>query len=477
MIKSEIVRVLFIDRAYPLMAQYVRRFADSVQRSNIYIIFLTDKEPSGVNGNFEIINIFDVPQRRSLEDLQATFSFSLHKTLVPERSFYDYSSFRRSQCYSRLSEEQIAERFAPYVNAFDFVIREKVDLILDGSADCFIPSLAGRIASHYMKPFRMFFLYYWWQDGMLFVDRMDQTSSEVDRNYQYYYDNPMLCDHQKLDEVFAEKKSTFQFADTISYPLLMRVRQVLNKQKSFDPPSLKNWLIRRVGRVWSKALILAIIRRELIPHDDFFVLFPLHVTPESSLLGSTPELADQFGLIKNISMNLPYGVKLYVKEHPHAEFGLGLDYYFYRRLTALPNVRIIRGNARLERFLEHPQCLAVAVINGTLALDAVMKRKPVFVFGRAYYGVADCFLKPSNFEEFCSQLLSIQRGEFKFNERALYAILKALDTSIVRADVNFQACRSIAELVMTCIPAICRSYVESLEWKMKPITVNQSDEY
>ena len=193
------IRVLFIDRAYPVFAQCVQRLADSVRGSDIQILFLSDKEPSGVNGNLETINIFGVPQRRSLEEMQAAFSFSLHKTLVTERAYYDYSSFRRSQCYSRLSEEEIAERITPFVNAFDYVIREKVDLILEGAADCFIPSLAGRIAGHYGKSFRMCFLYYWWRDGLLFVDRMDQTSSEIDRNYHYYYDNPMLCDHKQLD--------------------------------------------------------------------------------------------------------------------------------------------------------------------------------------------------------------------------------------------------------------------------------------
>ena len=183
------------------------------------------------------------------------------------------------------------------------------------------------------------------------------------------------------------------------------------------------------------------------------------------MVGRAPELADQFGLIKNISINLSYGVKLYVKEHPHAEFSLGLDYDFYRRLTTLPNVRIIRGDAGLDPFLSHPRCLAVAVINGTVGLDAAMKRKPVFVFGRAYYGVADCFLKPSNFEEFYAQLISIQRGEFQFNERAWYAMLKAFDASIVRADVDLLAYQKVNEMVIACTPPIWRRYIESLAWR------------
>ena len=79
-----------------------------------------------------------------------------------------------------------------------------------------------------------------------------------------------------------------------------------------------------------------LIPRHTEPRDEPFVIYPLNTSPEAALLGSYPELADQFSLIKNISMNLPYGVKLYVKEHPLAHLGLGLDFGFYRRLSALP---------------------------------------------------------------------------------------------------------------------------------------------
>ena len=183
-------RVLFIDRSWPLVAQLVRDFAASVQGSDIQVLLLSDREPSGISGNLETINILDVPQHRTLEEMQATFRFSLHKALVPERAFYDYSSFRVSQCYSRLSNEQIAERITPFANAFDFVIREKADLVMEWFPDCFIPSLAGRIARHYGKPFRMFLQHYWWNDGAFLVNRMDLTSSKVEPQLPVLFSEP-----------------------------------------------------------------------------------------------------------------------------------------------------------------------------------------------------------------------------------------------------------------------------------------------
>jgi hypothetical protein len=461
---ADLLRVLFIDRAWPVIGQTVREFAASVRDSRMQVLFLTDKEPSGIDGNLEVINIRDVPQRLTLEQLQDKYPFSLHKTLVPERAFFDYSSFRKSQCYSRLTEAQIAERIAPYANAFDYVIREKADLILEWYPDCFVPAMAGQIARHYGKPFRMIFAYYWWNNGALFIDRDDLTSSDIDANYLYYYARPEQCDRAALDHHFNTKKCSFVFSSGEMYTLSMRVRQALNRLRSYEPPSLRNWIVRKISWACSSVLIRSLIPREAQARDEPFVLFPLHVSPEASLLGTLPELAEQFALIKNISLNLPYGVKLYVKEHPGAEFGLGLDYDFYRRLVSLPNVRVIRASANLDRLLEHPRFLAVAVINGTVGLDAARKRKPVFLFGRALYGAAHCFMKPATFAEFYQQLSAIMQGSFRFNDNALYAMLKALDASIVRADVDFLACRTAAEIVLT-YPLIWRRYIDSGAWK------------
>lgn len=459
------IRVLCIDRSYPVVTQFVRSFADSVRESDIHVLFLSDKELSGIDGNLETINIFDIPQQRSLEDLQAIYSFSIHKTLVTERSFYDYSSFRRSQCYSRLSEEQISERVTPFANAFDFAMREKnVDLVMEWFPDVFIPSLAGKIAGHYNKPFKMLFPSYWWSDGAIFVDRMDLTSTEVDNKYRYYYEHPELCDHDKLDKIFKEKKTLFVFSSSQMYTLSLRARQALNRWKSYEPPSLRNWVVRKFSRLWSKNLIRAFIPWCHEAQDESFVIYPIHVSPEASLLGTYPELADQFWLVKNISMNLPYGVKLYVKEHPNQDVGLGLDYGFYRRVASLPNVRMIASNARLDKLIDQPRCLAVTTLSGTVGLDAAIKRKPVFIFGRAIFAAADCFLKPSNFDEFYTQLLTIIRDEFQFDEDALYAMLNALDTSVVHADIDFQACKNSTALMMS-FQSIWRHYVESRVWE------------
>jgi hypothetical protein len=455
------LRILFLDRSNPVFVRSIRALAREVADLPVKLVFLSDKEGSEMVGNLQIVNIHDVTQRIDIKTLELQYGFSIHRALVPERSFFDYSSFRRCQRYSDLTLEQIERLIAPYVNALDALIRDQVDLVIDGFADNFMTSVAGRIARHYGKPFYMNFAYYWWEDGLLFADRMDQTSSEVDRRYAEYRANPARIDRARVESVFAEKR--FRPA-AAGYDLRMRLQQLLARRTSYEPLSLKNWISRRVSAAASRLAIRSFVASIERPLDEQFVLFPLHVLPEATLLGSAPEIADQFGLIKNISMNLPFSVRLYVKEHPAQQLGAGLDYGFYRRLSALPNVRYVRASANLPELLQHRGCLAVAVINGTVGLEAAfMFRKPVFVFAPALYQAGGCFLKPGSFEEFGRQILEIRSGRYVFDEEGLYAVLQAIDDCVVRASVDFTKSRNWTEMALQGAPIYREFLVRQLK--------------
>jgi hypothetical protein len=452
--------VLFIDRAWPLLRELVRDFEGYCKDEEVKVILLSEFKESGLIGDIEVINIHEVPQKRTLMEMQAEYQFSIQKTLVTERAFYDYCSFRRSQCYSRLTEQQIADKITPYVNAIDYVVRERVDLVIDWLQDSFVPSITGPIAKHYKKQFIMFLPHYWWNDGALPLDRMDQTSSIIDKHYEYYYANQNLCNREYLDSIFRQKKTSYVIKKNRMYSFEHRIKLFRNRLNSYEPISLRNWIIRKLSKVVSSFFIKTFIQIESDAGiNEFFVIYPLQFSPEASLLGANPEEADQFTIIKNISMNLPYGVKLYVKEHPFDTAGAGLNYDFYRKLTMLPNVRIIRGSTSLNNLMDHPNFLALVSINGTSIIDAAFKRKPVFIFGSSFYGLADCFIKPANFDEFYSALLSIIQGIYKFNDEALYAMLMALDKSVVRADVNLVVDNSTD--LLSQLPRIWSSYVIS----------------
>ncbi len=431
--------VLFIDRNNPHTIQWIRGFSEYVNPSEIKVFCISDREPSFENDALKVININDVPQQLTMEELQNKFDFSILKTLVTERSFFDYSSFRQNQCYSNLSLSEIENKVLPYLNAYDYVIREKIDLIIDGLADNFLTSITEEIAVHYNVRMIEKMLYYWWNDGFLPIDRSDQTSSIIDENYKFYYSSPNKIDHKLIEETFESQTISWQ-NDKPNYikALLNRIEIVKNRNDSYEPISIKNWVHRRLACLLSKFLYATRIQKYYAPVDgEKYLYFPLHVTPEAVLLGSAPELSDQFSLIKNISMNLPWGVTLYVKDHPAQQVGFMLNYDFYKKLLTLPNVRYFPPTVRSESLIEPRECLAVAVINGTVGLEAAMKHKPVYVFGNAVYKAADCFIKPLNFKDFSNHFLKVTRGEFEFNRKALDSILMSLIRSVFRGSVDF----------------------------------------
>jgi hypothetical protein len=439
------VNVLFIDRNDPHTIQWIRGFSEYVDPLEIKVYCISDREPSFESASLQILNIHDIPQRLSLEELQDKFDFSIFKALVVERSFVDYTSFRKHQQYSDLSLDDIGAIILPYLNAYDYVIREKVDLIIDSLADNFLTCIAEKVANFYKVKMIEKFLYYWWSDGFVPVDRPNQTSSILDDNYRHFYEFPEKIDHNAIADTFQRQATSWQndppgFLES----LIRRFRIVSNRNNSYEPISFRHWLFRRFAWAWSRLLYRMLIRKHgTTVKGERFVYFPLHVCPEAVLLGSTPEMADQFSLIKNISMNLPWGVKLYVKDHPAQQVGLSLNFDFYNRLQNLHNVRYFPPTISSETLFEAPGCLAVAVINGTVGLEAAMKaHKPVYVFGNAIYKEADCFIKPTDMQHFAKHLLAVSKGRFEFNHRAIEAMLMAFIATVVRGEVDFAQLRT-----------------------------------
>ena len=457
------LQVVFIDHSYLHQIGWVEKFAKSSR--DIKVILLTDKSPSRVEGLFEIVNVHDVKQKLELTELQKKYNFSLYRALVAERAFFDYTTFNKYECYSRVTLDDVDKLVRPHVNALDEVIQARADLVFGHLADNAIASLAANIAAHYGKPYAAAFPYYWWTDGLLFVDRPEQTSSEVDEYYRHFYANQHLIDRDEILKMFLAKRVSHQYSDATVYPLWVRIKKVLASRKWHEPFSLLNWVLRRLRHLVSQ-LAIRFFARALpdVPRNQRYILFPLHIAPEASLLGSTPELADQFSLIKNISINLPWGVKLCVKKHPGQKKWTGPGYDFFRKLRSLANVEVIDATASIGKILDDENCRAVVTINGTVGLEAAMKRKPVFVFGQAIYGVANCFMKPKNFKEFRDLAASIDRGEFVFDEGAMFSILAAMDKSVWHGDHEFALEDSTEKATLKMLSLIER-YIHSEKWR------------
>jgi hypothetical protein len=115
--------------------------------------------------------------------------------------------------------------------------------------------------------------------------------------------------------------------------------------------------------------------------DEQYLLYPLHYHPESSTSIHAGSYLDELEVVRNIAFSLPAGIRLYVKDHPSAYGNPPVS--FYKKIAALPNVRVISPFEDTKRLIVNS--LAVITLTSTAGYEALLLGKRVFLFGRVFY--------------------------------------------------------------------------------------------
>lgn len=116
--------------------------------------------------------------------------------------------------------------------------------------------------------------------------------------------------------------------------------------------------------------------------DERFFFYPMHLEPEAVVLYYADGwYQGQVKLIENIAMQLPAGVLLYVKDHPHG--GVYRDVRDYKQLLQHKNVKLINPEISGKELIKNS--LGVITINGTAGFEALLMNKYVFCFGKSFY--------------------------------------------------------------------------------------------
>lgn len=148
------------------------------------------------------------------------------------------------------------------------------------------------------------------------------------------------------------------------------------------------WSAKRnpAGRRWSN------LRRYQaeVRFDDFdaqqpYYFYPLHLEPEAVVLYHAHGLyTNQVKLVQNIAAQLPPGVLLYVKDHPHDHGYRSADDYL--ALKSVPNIRLLDASISGKQVVAHSQ--GVITMTGTAGFEALLLGKQVFTFGKTFYSSA-----------------------------------------------------------------------------------------
>lgn len=136
---------------------------------------------------------------------------------------------------------------------------------------------------------------------------------------------------------------------------------------------IKVWLLRRKA-VRTRAVLPQIA--DGVP----FVLFPLTMEPESTLMAESPMCDNQLGYLDWLAKAVPAGWRVVVKEHPG--FTAPRAKGFWERVASYPNVIVASPLESGEDLMERATC--VGVIRSTLGMQAAIAGKPV-VSPHPYY--------------------------------------------------------------------------------------------
>lgn len=171
--------------------------------------------------------------------------------------------------------------------------------------------------------------------------------------------------------------------------LLKRVHRLL-RGNPYDRvlDNIDFWSTER--RTAEKKFVNLLRYRREIRFDTFdpsqrYYFYPLHLEPEAVVLYHAHGLyTNQVKLIQNIAAQLPPGVLLYVKDHPHDHGYRSADDYL--ALKAVPNIRLLDSSVSGKEVTAHS--MGVITQTGTAGFEALLLGKQVITFGKTFYSPA-----------------------------------------------------------------------------------------
>lgn len=164
--------------------------------------------------------------------------------------------------------------------------------------------------------------------------------------------------------------------------------------------AIKSYLSRSISVLEYKPLITY---REGGDIKTKYIIFPLHLHPETATIILGRWLYDQSEIIRIISRVLPSDYQLIVKEHPAAVGRRPRN--FYTNLTKNRNVKLIDHEAPMIDLIKGSS--GVTVISGTAGLEAILHDIGVMTFGQVHYNQIDDVIKSTDLSTIRASLSSL----------------------------------------------------------------------
>lgn len=166
-----------------------------------------------------------------------------------------------------------------------------------------------------------------------------------------------------------------------------------------------------------------------------YIYVGLHYQPERTTCPQGDVYTNQLLMVQTLSMALPKGWHIYVKEHPMQWWaknpkGTPYDRYrgYYKDMAALDNVEIVPIETNSLELVNHAR--AVSTVTGTIGLEALFRGKPVLVFGFPWYKEAEGVFLVQSVSEAKDAIQRIDDGCI-VSQQSLPRLLKSLEEASI----------------------------------------------
>ena len=164
--------------------------------------------------------------------------------------------------------------------------------------------------------------------------------------------------------------------------------------------------------------------------NENYLLVPLHFQPEASTMTFAQEYLDQIHHIKRLSTLIPIDYFLYVKEHPSMYINRAKKYY--DEIKKIHNVKLISPFEDQLELLKNSK--GVITLTNTTGYEAILYKKPVYLFGKVFYQEYDYVNKIKDYSELRD--LIIKNENYDVNEHNYYSFILATFLSLRVGNYN-----------------------------------------
>lgn len=181
--------------------------------------------------------------------------------------------------------------------------------------------------------------------------------------------NPVLSWRQRCNFARMRKKFADRDVNAGSYFRLQERNRILNAFKR----RAKELKYRISAAPWDIESL-----EDLRSVTGKTVFLALHMEPEATILMYSHRLRDQTEVCRLVAEAVPVGYTVLVKENPKMEGKRPKE--FYRALKVFPNVRLVSVSVPSAALIAKAE--AVVSLAGTVTVEAFLRGKPAFCFGR-----------------------------------------------------------------------------------------------